>query len=114
MLKAAVSPHATGDPSKIDCRRRRKSTSQRGNKIMAEKQPKTPAEKNSPKNKQDQGKRKDKTADHSPEPEAVDRPGFDLGGSTGKTSAGTGLGPGQDAADNRSDRSLPGRRGKRT
>lgn len=41
----------------------------------------------------------------------VDRPGFDLGGSTGKTSAGTGIGLGQDASDSRSGRSLPGRRG---
>lgn len=43
-------------------------------------------------------------------PEAVDRPGFDLGGSTGKTSAGTGLGLGEDAAESRRDRRLPGRR----
>jgi hypothetical protein len=81
---------------------------------MVEKQPKIPAEKTSPKSKQDEGKPEDKAADSSPEREAVDRPGFDLGGSTGKTSAGTGLGPGQDAAENRRDRSLPGRRGKRT
>lgn len=47
-----------------------------------------------------------------PEPVAVDRPGFDLGGSTGKTSAGTGLGLGQDAFENRSDRNLLGRQGK--
>lgn len=38
---------------------------------------------------------------------AVDRPGFDLGGSTGRTSAGTGLGLGVDAAEDRGDRSLP-------
>lgn len=73
---------------------------------MVEKQPKTPAAKNSPKSKHDQGK----PADSSPEPVAVDRPGFDLGGSTGKTSAGTGLGLGPDAAENRRDRRLPGRR----
>lgn len=42
----------------------------------------------------------------------VDRPGFDLGGSTGKTSAGTGLGLDEDASDSRNDRRLPGRRGK--
>ncbi len=53
-------------------------------------------------------------ADRPPEPVAVDRPGFDLGGSTGETSAGTGLGPGEDAAENRQDRSLPGRRGEST
>lgn len=81
---------------------------------MVERQPETPAPKNSPKSKQDQGKPEEQAADGSPEPAAVDRPGFDLGGSTGKTSAGTGLGPGPDAADTRRDRSLPGRRGKRT
>jgi hypothetical protein len=44
-------------------------------------------------------------------PKQVDRPGFDLGGATGETSAGSGLGLGQDASENRRDRSLP-RRGK--
>ena len=44
-----------------------------------------------------------------PDPNAVDRPGFDLGGSTGNTTAGTGLGLGEDAGESRSDRSLPGR-----
>lgn len=83
---------------------------------MVQKQPKTPAAKHSPKSKRDRGKPGDgdKAADSSPGPDAVDRPGFDLGGSTGKTSAGTGLGLGTDAAENRRDRSLPGRRGKRT
>ena len=81
--------------------------------MMVEKQSKTPAAKNSPKSKRDQGKTGAKATDSSPDPVAVDRPGFDLGGSTGKTSAGTGLGLGQDAAENRRDRSLPGRRGKR-
>ncbi len=41
---------------------------------------------------------------------AVDRPGFDLGGATGDTSAGTGLGLGDNAGETRMDRSLPGRR----
>lgn len=77
---------------------------------MVEKQPKTPAAKNTPKSKHDQGNPGNKPADSSPEP--VDRPGFDLGGSTGKTSAGTGLGLGEDSFENRQDRSLPGRRGK--
>ena len=81
---------------------------------MIEKQPKAPAQKNSPTSKQDQRKPEDKAADRPPEPVAVDRPGFDLGGSTGKTSAGTGLGLGRDAAENRRDRRLPGRRGKST
>ena len=81
---------------------------------MADKQPKTPATKNTLKSKYEQGKSGNKAADSSPKPVAVDRPGFDLGGSTGKTSAGTGLGLGPDAAENRRDRSLPGRRGKRT
>lgn len=79
---------------------------------MVEKQPKAPAPKNSPISKHDQRKLEDKAAVPPPEPVAVDRPGFDLGGSTGKTSAGTGLGLGQDAFENRSDRSPPGRRGK--
>ncbi|MEO6609500.1 MAG: hypothetical protein ABIN69_13635 [Aestuariivirga sp.] len=43
---------------------------------------------------------------------AVDRPGFDLGGSTGKTTAGTGIGLGDDAGENRIDRSLLGRHAK--
>lgn len=49
--------------------------------------------------------------DHSPEPSAVDRPGFDVGGSTGKTRAGTGIGVGSDAAEDAQDQRLPGRRG---
>lgn len=47
-----------------------------------------------------------------PEPGAIDRPGFDLSGSTGDTSAGTGLGLGADAGEDRLDRSLPGRRAR--
>jgi len=72
---------------------------------MVEKQSKTSAPTKNP---------KDKTADSSPGPVAVDRPGFDLGGSSGETSAGTGLGLGTDAAENRRDRKLPGRKGKQT
>jgi hypothetical protein len=79
---------------------------------MVEKQPKAPTPNKSPKSKHDQRKPEDKAAAPPPEPLAVDRPGFDLGGSTGKTSAGTGLGLGQDAFENRRDRSLPRRRGK--
>jgi ribosome-associated translation inhibitor RaiA len=60
----------------------------------------------------DQDKPKDKSIERPSEPATVDRPGFDLGGSTGKTSAGTGLGLGQDAFESRSGRSLPGRQGK--
>ena len=51
-------------------------------------------------------------AGKSPLPGAVDRPGLDLGGSTGKTTAGTGLGLGNDAVQSPQDRSLPGRRGR--
>lgn len=40
----------------------------------------------------------------------IDRPGFDLGGSSGDTHAGTGLGLGNDAFDTPGERSLPGRR----
>ncbi|MEH6728386.1 MAG: hypothetical protein V7703_19735, partial [Hyphomicrobiales bacterium] len=46
-----------------------------------------------------------------PEPagssEKVDRPGFDLGGSTGETHAGKGLGLGTDAEENRKGWGLP-------
>jgi hypothetical protein len=48
---------------------------------------------------------------HMPEPtdasEQVDRPGFDLGGSTGETLAGKGLGLGVDAMKNRKGWGLP-------
>ena len=81
---------------------------------MVEKQTKTPAPTNSPKNERDKGNPVDKTADGSPEPVAIDRPGFDLGGSTDEASAGTGLGLGTDAAEDRRDRRLPGRKGKPT
>lgn len=40
----------------------------------------------------------------------IDRPGFDLGGSSGETHAGTGLGLGSDAFDKPGDRRLPQRR----
>lgn len=42
----------------------------------------------------------------------VDRPGFDLGGSTGETTAGLGLGLGEDSSDTSQERSLPSRRVK--
>lgn len=40
----------------------------------------------------------------------VDRPGCDFGGSTGLTTAGLGLGLGENSSDTRLERSLPGRR----
>ena len=40
-------------------------------------------------------------------PEQVDRPGFDLGGSTGETKAGKGLGLGTNAKENRKGWRLP-------
>ncbi len=40
----------------------------------------------------------------------IDRPGFDLGGSSDDTHAGTGLGLGDDAFGTPGERSLPGRR----
>jgi len=76
---------------------------------MVKKKTKAPDPKNSSKSKHDQRNPEDEAAVPPPEPVAVDRPGFDLGGSTGKTSAGTGLGLGQDAFENREDRSLPER-----
>jgi hypothetical protein len=41
-----------------------------------------------------------------------DRPGFDLGGTTGDTSAGKGLGLGKDAKEGRKEWGLPRRAGK--
>ncbi len=79
---------------------------------MVKKQSETPAPEKNPTSKHDQRNPKDKTAVPPPETVAVDRPGFDLGGSTGKTSAGTGLGLGKDAFENRRDRSLPKSREK--
>jgi hypothetical protein len=73
--------------------------------MIAEENPKAPAPKKTA---------GDKAIDRRPQPVAVDRPGFDLGGSTGKTNAGAGLGLGKDAAENRRDRRLPGRRDKST
>jgi len=57
---------------------------------------------------------KDKTQDESPSVndhgEGIDRPGFDLGGSSGDTHAGTWLPLGNDAFDTPDERRLPGRR----
>lgn len=75
---------------------------------MVEKQTSKPPTKHGPKSKHNQNKAGDKAAERSAD--SVDRPGFDLGGSTGKTRAGTGLGLGEDAAENRRDRRLPRRR----
>lgn len=66
---------------------------------MTSKKPATPTTKNT-----------DKPATTSPT--AVDRPGFDIGGASGDGTAGTGVGLGPDAGENRRDRRLPGRKGK--
>lgn len=42
----------------------------------------------------------------------VDRPGFDLGGSSSDTTAGTGLGLGDNSSETAGDRSLPNRRSR--
>jgi len=75
---------------------------------MAKKKTGTPAAENS------SGTDGGKPLDRSAEPVPVDRPGFDIGGSTGETRAGSGLGLAPDAVENRRDRRLPGRRGKST
>lgn len=54
------------------------------------------------------GEKQDKDADSETETE-VDRPGFDLGGSSGDVSAGKGLGLGPDAKEGRKDWGLPRR-----
>ncbi len=51
---------------------------------------------------------KPRTADDSSA--KTDRPGADLGGSSGDTHAGTGLGLGNNSSDTAGDRRLPGRR----
>ncbi len=53
-----------------------------------------------------------KAAGRSPGPGARDRPGFDLGGALTRATASLGLGLRDDAAENRTDRRLPGRRPK--
>ena len=59
-----------------------------------------------------QERRDAKAADRPPGPGAEDRPGFDLGGAVTDTTAGTGLGLGNEASESGSDRRLPGRRPK--
>jgi hypothetical protein len=53
---------------------------------------------------------KDESASSNDLGQGIDRPGFDLGGSSGDTHAGTGLGLGNDAFETPGDRRLPGRR----
>jgi hypothetical protein len=53
-------------------------------------------------------------AAQDPGPGAEDRPGFDLGGAVTNATAGSGLGLGNDAAENRQDRRLPRHRPKST
>ena len=53
-----------------------------------------------------------KAAARPPGAGAKDRPGFDLGGAATGTTAGSGLGLGDDSAESRNDRRLPGRRPK--
>lgn len=50
------------------------------------------------------------SAGQDPGPGAKDRPGFDLGGSVSDKTAGTGLGLGENAAEDPISRRLPGRR----
>ncbi|MEM5471764.1 hypothetical protein WNZ14_08495 [Hoeflea sp. AS60] len=80
---------------------------------MVKESSKTHAPESNPETKLDQETPADKNSDSSAKRVAVDRPGFDLGGSTGETSTGSGLGLGKDAAENRDDRRLPRRTGKR-
>lgn len=49
----------------------------------------------------------DEKSDDATDVKKVDRPGFDLGGATGKTDAGKGLGLGDDAKNNRKGWRLP-------
>lgn len=56
------------------------------------------------------GRRQRLAARKPPRADAKDRPGFDLDGAVSDATAGTGLGLGQDAAESRADRRLPGRK----
>ena len=71
-----------------------------------------PANRRPPSDEDDhQGQNKAASQDEKPEvtgePEHIDRPGFDLGGSTGETHAGKGLGLGVNAEKNRKGWGLP-------
>ena len=83
------------------------------------KRPEKPATSSSPKSQdmtRDANKKSKKTpAQNEPDADGysgakVDRPGFDLSGSSDDTHASTGLGLGNDASDTPGDRRLPGRR----
>lgn len=50
-----------------------------------------------------------KAADRPPRFDSEDRPGFDLGGSNGRETAGSGLGPGENAFEDPAKRDLPRR-----
>ncbi len=76
------------------------------------KTPAKPHDKPTPADEQTEEQANAQAADRSPGPGSKDRPGFDLGGAVTDATAGTGLGLGVDAAENRDDRRLPGRRGK--
>jgi hypothetical protein len=65
-----------------------------------------PRDENDPE-EQSEAKARVEQSDETPEFENVDRPGFDLGGSTGDTNAGKGLGLGDDAKKNRKGWRLP-------
>ncbi len=80
---------------------------------MPDRKPDSPDKAVKPTKATDSHEPKGKAKDQKADTDDVDRPGFDLGGSTGKTNAGTGVGLGEDAAEDASSRSLPGRRSKR-
>lgn len=66
-----------------------------------------PANRRPPKDESDQAGTGDNRPDETAESAKVDRPGFDLGGSSGDTTAGKGLGLGDDAKENRKGWRLP-------
>jgi hypothetical protein len=61
-------------------------------------------------NEPEEQARRAQQAAKPPKAGAVDRPGFDLGGTSEDVRAGSGVGLGPDATEDRRDRSLPGRR----
>jgi hypothetical protein len=82
-----------------------------GKGVMADEYKDNPANRRPPRDENDhEGQKKADSGDErsdEADSEQVDRPGFDLGGASGETDAGKGLGLGDDAKENRKGWRLP-------
>lgn len=94
------------------CRKDAKCVPGRGEKHVMAKSPANLRDESAGGGVTNQERRDAKAADRPPGPGAEDRAGFDLGGAVPDTTAGTGLGLGDDASESGLDRRLPGRRPK--